>query len=135
MIQYYFSPTTAGIYCHEAHGDNMPADIMPITDEIWQKQEQNPTWVMHYSNGKLDVVHPDSLLSQQELLERDKQRQLAIAKQQLDQSIRLESGVYQRRMSEEQKQDFKDWQDELLKFINGERQDMPEQPNFLTELL
>lgn len=135
MTQYYYSPSTKGVYCHEAHGDNMPNDVVQITDAIWQKQEQNPTWVMHYANGKLDVVHPDSLLSQQQLLERDKQRQLALARQQLDQSIKLESGVYQRRMSEEQKQDFKDWQDALLEFINGERQDMPEQPIFIQGLL
>lgn len=135
MIQYYFSPATKGIYCHEAHGNNIPNDAVLITNAIWQKQEQNPSWQIHYTNGKLDVVHPDTLLSEQERIERDRQCQLALARHQLDQSIKLESSVYQRRMSEEQQYEFIMYQDALLEFINGERQDMPEQPIFVQELL
>lgn len=53
----------------------------------------------------------------------------------LARSKQLESGAYQRKMSDTQKSEFTQWQDELLKFINGEHPDMPAQPNFITELL
>lgn len=104
--------------------DTLPNEAIECTEE--QK------------NNYFDYKIVDNLIVKKttiELLERDKQRQLAIARQQLDQSIKLESGVYQRRMSEEQQYEFIMYQDALLEFINGERQDMPEQPNFITELL
>lgn len=134
-IQYYYSPTTKGIYCHEAHGDNIPSDAVVITDELWTKKEQNPTYVFHYANNKLDVVHPDSLLSQQQLEERARQRQIAQANNLLNQSIKLESGVYQRRMTVEEQAEFIMWQDSLVEFIDGLRAGMPPTPTFIEVLL
>lgn len=146
--QYYYSPSANYPWYIE---DNKPTDSIAMTISMEEEYERGYklglviTSNHDYNVNKFNdtdtgtypflMVHPDSLLSQQELLERDKQRQLAIAKQQLDQSIKLESGVYQRKMSEEQQYEFIMYQDALLEFINGERQDMPEQPNFITELL
>jgi len=146
--QYYYSPEENYPWFLEY---NKPDDAIQMTVPMEEEYERgyklglvitpNPSYNVNKFNDNdtstypFFMVHPDTLLSQQELLERDKQRQLALAKQQLDQSIKLESGVYQRKMSEEQQYEFIMYQDALLEFINGERQDMPEQPNFLTELL
>lgn len=146
--QYYYSPSANYPWYLE---DNKPDDAIPMTIKMEEEYGRgyklgliitpNPAYSVNKFNDNdtstypFLMVHPDSLLSQQELLERDKQRQLALAKQQLDQSIKLESGVYQRKMSEEQQYEFIMYQDALLEFINGERPDMPTQPNFITELL
>lgn len=132
--QYYYSPSKNYPWYLE---DNKPDDAIPMTIEMEEEYEAGikAGLVITPDGAGFKMVHPDSLLSQQQLEERARQQQLAQANNLLNQSIKLGSGVYQRRMSEEQKQDFKDWQDALLEFINGERQDMPEQPIFIQELL
>lgn len=53
----------------------------------------------------------------------------------LDKSMILESGVYQRKMNDEQQSEFVMWQDVLAEFIHGERQEMPPTPDFINQLL
>lgn len=68
-------------------------------------------------------------------IERDKQIQLNYANTLLNKSIKLESGVYQRRMSANEVSEFEAWQDELLAFINGNSETMPQTPEFINTLL
>lgn len=126
MIQYYFSPTTKGIYCHEAHGYNMPNDVVPITDAIWEKKKQNPTWQMHYANGKLDVVHPDSLLSQHEIEERDKQLLVSQANVQIHRDEHLwNNQILWNRYTDEQKTILTNYYDDLIAVTRGESDILP----------
>lgn len=139
-IQYYYSASKNSTgYCKEAHGDNMPSDCVPITDAMWQIYEGGiKLGLVIQPNSTKDgfvMGHPDSLLSQQELEERAKQQRLTQAKSLLNQSIKLESGVYQRRMSETEQIEFIQWQDALLEFINDERTEIPPTPEFINTFL
>lgn len=126
MTQYYYSPSTKGVYCHEAHGDNMPNDVVQITDAIWQKQGQNPSWVMHYANGKLDVVHPDSLLSQQERIERDKRLLVSQANAQINRDEHLwNNQILWNRYTDEQKTILTNYYDDLIAVTRGESDILP----------
>ena len=60
-----------------------------------------------------------------------KQREMSQAQALLDQSIKLESGVYQRRMSTDEKTEFRIWQDNLYGFIKGGVSVIPSTPNFV----
>ena len=53
----------------------------------------------------------------------------------LNQSIKLESGVYQRRMSTDEISEFEAWQDDLLAFIDGNSETLPLTPEFINTLL
>lgn len=76
---------------------------------------------------------PEELAAQQE--QEVKQQQLNHAQALLNQSIKLESGVYQRRMSTDEKSEFEAWQDDLLAFIDGDSETLPQTPGFIQELL
>jgi len=137
-IQYYYSASNNSTgYCKEAHGDNMPSDCVPVTDEMWQIYEDGVKQglVMQPAKNGFVMVHPDTLLTEQERIERDKQIQINHANTLLNQSIKLESGVYQRRMSTDEKTEFRIWQDELLAFIDGNSETMPQIPEFIQVLL
>jgi hypothetical protein len=36
-MQYYFSPSTLGFYVDVVHGDDKPADCVPISEELWYR--------------------------------------------------------------------------------------------------
>ena len=87
-------------------------------------------------DGEIQIVDkytPEELEAKQAL--EAKQREMSQAKTLLNQSIKLESGVYQRRMSETEQMEFIRWQDALLEFINGEREEIPPTPEFINILL
>ena len=133
-IQYYYSPSTKGIYCQEAHADNIPNDIIEITDELWTKKEQNPNYIFHYANSELDVVHLDSLLTPQELEERDNLARINQANYQLNATDKLHSGVYQRHMTESQLTEFNEWQDALYDVAYNGGTVLPDTPEFINEM-
>ena len=134
--QYYYSPSKNYPFFLV---DNKPDDSVEMTVEMEGQYEDGVKRGLVIQPNKTKtgfvMVDPDTLLTTEELTERNKQRQLTIAQSQLDKSIRLESGVYQRKMTATQKNDFVAWQDDLFKFINDENVSMPEQPNFIKELL
>lgn len=139
-IQYYYSASNNSTgYCKEVHGDNMPSDCVLVTDEMWQIYEDgiNQGLIMQPNSTKTGfvMIHPDTLLTEQERIERDKRIQLNHAQALLNQSIKLESGVYKRRMSTNEVSEFEAWQDELLAFIDGDSETMPQTPEFINTLL
>lgn len=82
-IQYYYSASNNSTgYCKEVHGDNMPIDCVPITDEMWQIYEDGikQGLVMQPDKDGFVMVNPDTLLTEQERIERDKQSLIAQAK-------------------------------------------------------
>jgi hypothetical protein len=134
-IKYYYSPSTHGVYCHEANGYDIPSDAVEITNETWVIKEQNPNYVFHFTNEYLDVVNPDSLLTPEELEEQLRQQTLNYANRLFIQSTKFESGGYQRRMTTEEQNEFVMWQDALLEFIDGDRTELPPTPEFIQGLL
>lgn len=75
-IQYYYSASNNSTgYCQEVHGDNMPSDCVPVTDEMWQIYEDGikQGLIMQPAKNGFTMVHPDTLLTEQEIIERDKQ--------------------------------------------------------------
>lgn len=84
-IQYYYSASNNSTgYCKEAHGDNMPSDCVPITDEMWQIYEdgikQGLVMQPNSTHDGFVMVYPDTLLTEQERIERDKQLLISQAK-------------------------------------------------------
>lgn len=133
--QYYYSPSKNFPWFL---ADNKPDDSIEMTVEMEEQYEagvkQGLVITPNESDTGFIMVDPDTLLTAEELIEKNKQRQLAVAQSQLEQSIKLESGVYQRKMTSAQKAEFEAWQDDLFRFINNESPSMPEQPNFIKEI-
>lgn len=98
--------------------------------ELWEKGRG----IIIDDYGYTPFSYTDEEIAAQEQ-ERLKQQQIAEAHSLLSRSIKLESGVYQRRMSAEQQAEFVLWQDLLLEFIKNERQDLPPTPEFINQLL
>lgn len=87
-------------------------------------------------NNEIQVVDkytPEELADKQAA--ETKQQELNNANYLLIQSIKFESGVYQRKMTLNQKEEFVMWQDSLLDFINGEINLLPITPEFINLLL
>ena len=83
--------------------------------------------------SQITIMTPEELAAKQAA--EAKQREIGKAQALLNQSIKLESGAYQRRMSTEEKIEFEAWQDALLDFIDGNSETFPVQPEFINTLL
>jgi hypothetical protein len=83
-------------------------------------------------NGEIQIVDK---YTPAELAAEANQQQLNHANALLNQSIKLDSGVYQRRMSTDEKSEFEAWQDDLLAFIDGDSETLPMTPEFIQALL
>ena len=132
--QYYYSPSQNYPWYLS---DNKPYDAIPMTIAMEEKYEAGikQGLVMQPAKNGFVMVHPDTLLTEQERIERDKQLLVSQANALLDQSIKLESSVYQRKMSTDQISEFEAWQDDLLEFIDGNSEIMPITPEFIQVLL
>lgn len=132
--QYYYSPSANYPWFLE---DNKPDDAILMTVEMEEEYETGikAGLVITPDENGFKMVHSDSLLSQQQLEDRNKQQQLAQANDLLNKSIKLESGVYQRRMTTEEQAEFIMWQDSLVGFIDGLDTKMPLTPKFIGVLL
>ena len=107
--------------------------------------EELDTYLIAYNTGLKNIVLVDGIIqivdkyTPEELAARQaqeaKQQQLNSALALFNQSIKLESGAYQRRMSAEEKNEFEAWQDALLDFIDGNSDTFPIQPVFINTLL
>ena len=107
--------------------------------------EELDTYLIAYNTGLKNIVLVDGEIqivdkyTPAELVARQaqeaKQQQLNNANALFNQSIKLESGVYQRRMSADEKAEFEAWQDAILDFIDGNSETFPVQPEFINTLL
>lgn len=107
--------------------------------------EELDTYLIAYNTGLKNIVlvdgeiqivdkyTPAELVARQ--IQEAKQQQLNNASALFNQSIKLESGAYQRRMSADEKNEFEAWQDAILDFIDGNSETFPVQPEFINTLL
>ncbi|MFJ5161115.1 tail fiber assembly protein [Pantoea sp. NPDC088449] len=57
----YFSPSTSGFYALEIHGDNMPADVIEISDDRWAellKGQDYGKWIEPDADGNPELTDP-----------------------------------------------------------------------------
>lgn len=118
-IQYFFSPSTKIIYCHEAHGENMPSDKIAITQELWDLQKQNPTYIFHVMNNELQVVDPNSLLTPEEINNKiitQKTYELLVL---INEYKQYSIPAINRQLSSEEQQLLDDYIDNLFSLLNN----------------
>lgn len=141
--QYYYSPSKNYPWYLE---DNKPDDAIPMTVEMEEFYEigkkkgfiiqPNPDYKPNSTLYPFIMVHPDTLLSEEDLLVRDRQLKISQATTLLNQSIKLESRAYQRNWATDQITEFEAWQDELYDIVhNNSNAATPETPSFIQEIL
>ena len=128
-IQYYYSASNNSTgYCKEAHGDNMPNDCVPITDEMWQIYEDGikQGLVIQPAKNGFTMVHPDTLLTEQERIERDKQLLISQANAQIHRDEHLwNNQILWNRYNNEQKTILTNYYDDLIAVTRGESDILP----------
>lgn len=132
--QYYYSPKENYPWFLEY---NKPEDAIPMTIEMEEEYESGikAGLVITPDGQGFKMVHPDSLLSQQQLLERDKQRQLNHAQHQLMRTGNLVAQGHVRDFNDSEQAEFYVYQDNLRAFIRGDIADLPEPPSYLISYL
>lgn len=146
--QYYYSLSANYPWYLE---DNKPTDSIAMTISMEEEYERGYklglviTPNLAYTVNKFKdndtstypflMVHPDSLLSQQELEEQNKQRQLNHAQHQLMITGNLVTQGYIRDFNNDEQAEFYVYQDNLRAFIRGDIVDLPEPPSYLNSYL
>lgn len=66
----YYSPTTKGFYTKEVHGDNMPSDVIEVSEADYNllMEEQSNGSIIQYNGSKLILVLPNNILTPEQLL-------------------------------------------------------------------
>jgi len=67
-MQIFFSPSASGFYCIEVHGDNMPADAIAISDELYRSLQGRQIAVGLDGLPELYVAPPPSLSERRDTL-------------------------------------------------------------------
>ncbi len=128
-IQYYYSASKNSTgYCKEAHGDNIPSDCVPITDAMWQVYEDGikQGLVIQPAKNGFVMVHPDTLLTEQEIIERDKQILVSQANAQIQRDEHLwNNQIMWSRYTDEQKTILTNYYDDLIAVTRGESDILP----------
>lgn len=128
-IQYYYSASNNSTgYCKEAHGDNMPSDCVPVTDEMWGLYEagRDHGLIMQPAKNGFTMVHPDTLLTEQEIIKRDKQLLIAQANAQIHRDEHLwNNQILWNRYNNEQKTILTNYYDDLIAVTRGESDILP----------
>lgn len=139
-IQYYYSASNNSTgYCKEAHGDNMPSDCVPVTDEMWDQyiagRDQGLIMQPNSTNNGFIMIHPDTLLTPEELAQRTAQQVKTAANSMLLNTDRFEHEVYKAKMQGNEPNEFDAWRAELLDVALGDNNIMPTTPEFMDKFL
>ena len=135
--QYYYSPSKNYPWFLE---DNKPNDAIKMTLEMEEAYEDGinngNVCQPNSTNDGFLMVHPDTLLTPEELAQRNLNIKITEAKDLINRTNAFDTISFQSRyMTEEQKTEFETWRNDLFNLAYEDATQLPETPDFVQQLL
>ena len=133
--QYYYSPSKNYPWFLK---HNKPDDAIPMTVEMEECYEAgiNQGFVITPKDDGFIMVHPDSLLTPEQIAEREQSKLVMTAELLLEQTNRFETSSFQAKYwTEEEEDKFEQWRHKLFDVVYEGSAEMPDTPNFVQQAL